>query len=626
MASIVDFKTMPEMFGKLAAHYEAANRTALRYKDKKTKEWHDISWSEYREKAQAIAGYLYNQGVRKGDRVAILSENRPEWVFVDWATQMLGGINVSLYTTLPPTEVAYILNDSGSKVFMVSTGIQLKKAEQIFDECNALQNVISITPSKTQAKYVTLWDDVLTQGKVAFEAHRTEIEALQNSITEEDISKLIYTSGTTGNPKGVMLTHKNFASNVHSCLQVIDLREKEHHLSFLPLSHSFETTAGYHAVLAAGGMISYAESVEAVSNNLLEVRPTIMISVPRLFERVYNVIAKSVEDGSPIKKQIFAWAVETGKKVAQLRNEGKKAGFLLKKQHNLAHKLVFAKLHDKLGGNVRFAVSGGAALPKSICEFFQAAGIDILEGYGLTETAPVVSFNPQSRPIPGTVGHVIPDVTIAIQDTEGKILGQLTGQDYPSSLTTEAGEILFKGPNIMKGYWNKPEATAEVLDSDGWLHSGDVGRFENGYLRITDRIKHMLVSKGGKNIYPGPIEEKFKTNPYFDQVHVVGEAREFLTALVVPNMENVLSFAKSAGFGEKPSELLDKKEILALYKSAFDEYSKQAASHEKIRDFRLIAEPFTVENGMMTPTMKLKRKIIETNFAELIETMYEGVV
>lgn len=628
MPSIVPFNTIPEMFGNLAEHYAASNRIALRFKDKKTKEWKEISWGEYRENARAVAAYLYSKGVRKGDRVAILSENRPEWVFMDWGTQMLGGINVSLYTTLPPAEVAYILNDSGAKVFLVSTGIQLKKAEQIFDECGALQEVISMTaPKKERAEYITLWDEVLEKGKVAWEKYGDEILAAQASLTEEDLSKLIYTSGTTGNPKGVMLTHKNLCSNIHACLQVIDLREQEHHLCFLPLSHSFETTGGYHAVLAAGGKISYAESVEAVSNNLLEVCPTVMISVPRLFERVYNVIAKSVEDGSPTKKQIFNWAVETGKKVARVKSVGKKPNFLLKAQYQLAHKLVFAKLHAKLGGNVRFAVSGGAALPKAICEFFQAAGVDIIEGYGLTETSPVVTINPQIRPVPGTVGHVIPGVTIAIQSNDGTILGQLRGEDYPSNLTTIEGEILFKGPNIMKGYWNKPEATAEVLDADGWLHSGDVGKFEDGYLRITDRIKHMLVSKGGKNIYPGPIEEKFKTNPYIEQIHVVGEAREYLTALVVPNMENLIGYAKSSELAyEKPSDLLEKKEILALYKSAFDAYSKTAASHEKIREFRLIPEPFTVENGMMTPTMKLKRKIIEANFVELIEKMYEGVV
>lgn len=628
MASVVSFKTIPEMFIRLCEYHAGKNHTALSYKSKKTKEWVAVSWEEYRENVQAFAAYLYHKGVRKGDRVAILSENRPEWTYADFGTQLLGGINVSLYTTLPAAEVAYILKDSGSKVFVVSTNIQLKKAEAIFGDCPELEEVVSMAAPKEAKPHISVWEAVMEQGKTLWPQYADEIMATMEGLEEEDISGLIYTSGTTGNPKGVMLTHQNFASNVHACLPRINLLPNEHHLSFLPLSHSFEQTAGYHALLAAGGRISYAESVEAVINNLSEVHPSILISVPRVFERAYNVIIKNVEEGSPTKKKIFYWALETGKKVAKARADGKSPNPFLAAQYKLATSLVFSKIHQRFGGNVRFAVSGGAALPAEIGAFFNAAGIPIIEGYGLTETAPVLNINPMNRPVYGTVGHVIPGVTVAIQRlSDNKIIGQVKGEDYPTNFSCEEGEIICKGPNIMKGYWRNEQATKECIDADGWFHTGDVGKFVEGYLKITDRIKHMLVSKGGKNIYPGPIEEKFKTNPLVDQLIVIGEAREYLTALVVPNMDNLILWAKAQTIAyDKPGDLLQHKETLAAYEKAFKEYAKSAASHEKIRDFRLIEEPFTVDNGMMTPTLKLKRKVIEKQYADLIEQMYAEVV
>ncbi|MBL7978339.1 MAG: long-chain fatty acid--CoA ligase [Bacteroidetes Order II. Incertae sedis bacterium] len=625
--AIVSFNSVPEMFFRLAEHYANAPQPALSFKNKQKKTWEDISWPELRANIEAVAAYLYHKGVRKGDRVAILSENRPEWTITDAATQLLGGINVSLYTTLPASEVAYILKDSGSKVFLVSTGIQLRKAEDVFEDCPELKEVISMTVPKKTIEYVSTWADVVAQGKTLWPQYSNEIMAIMQGLTPNDISALIYTSGTTGNPKGVMLTHENFCSQVEACLPKIEILEGDLHLSFLPLSHSFEQTAGYHALLAAGGRVAYAESVEAVINNLSEVHPTVLISVPRVFERAYNVIMKNVEEGSPTKKKIFAWALATGQKVADARGAGKKPNPILAAQYTLATKLVFSKIHQRFGGRVRFAISGGAALPAPIGNFFNAAGIPVIEGYGLTETAPVLSINPMNSPRYGTVGHVIPGVTVAIQRlSDNKIIGALTGEDYPSNLTTEEGEIICKGPNIMKGYWNNEKATSEVIDADGWFHTGDVGKFEDGYLRITDRIKHMLVSKGGKNIYPGPIEDRFKTNQLVDQIIVIGEAREFLTALVVPNMENLSAWAKNNGVSvAQPSSLITHKAVQDEFTKTFREYSKKAASHEKIRDFRFIEEPFSVENGMMTPTLKLKRKIIEQRYTDLIDQMYQDV-
>ncbi len=623
MPALVDFDTIPQLFNRVAEHYKGSSKAAVGYKDKKTKAWEDISWDDFYDQVHAFAGYLHQRGVRKGDRVAILSENRPEWAISDLATQLLGAVNVALYTTLPASQVGYILKDSGAKVLVVSVGLQLRKADAIQNDCPELEQIVSMAvPRKKHANTVT-WMSAMEQGAAHYVASKMEVDAIGNDVLPDDLSALIYTSGTTGNPKGVMMSHRNFVSNAKAAHKVIDLYEDDIHLSFLPLCHAFERTAGYTAMLAGGAKIVYAESIDAVSKNLPEVKPTLMISVPRLFERVYNVINKSVEEGSAIKKGIFHWAVETGNTVAEKRRAEKSPGPILRAQHNLAHKLVFSTLHEKLGGRVRFAVSGGAALPRQIGEFFEAAGITLIEGYGLSETAPVLSISPMEYPVYGTVGHVIPETTVAIQHLEnGKIIGQLRGEDYPSDLTTGAGEIIAKGPNVMSGYWNNSEATADVFDDEGWFHTGDVGRFENGHLKITDRIKNMIVSKGGKNIYPGPIEEQFMTNPLVDQIMVVGEGREFLTALVVPDLEALASQTQR----EEGKNLLTDTEALILYSELFQTYSKSTASHEKIRDFRLVAEPFSVENELLTPTMKLKRKAIEQAHARLVEEMYAGVV
>lgn len=629
MPALVDFETIPQLFSRIVAKFDGQQRAALGYKDRTSKDWVDISWEEFNRQVQAMAGYLHQRGVRFGDRVAILAENRPEWAITDLATQILGGVNVSLYTSLPASQVGYILKDSGAKVVITSASIQLRKAEEVFDDCPDLVEIITMSELRAEhPDHVRHWDDVMAEGATYGQANAATLAPIADTVTPDDLSALIYTSGTTGIPKGVMLTHHNFCTNVKAALELVPFGPDDHHLSFLPLCHSFERTAGYNAVLACGAKITYAESIDTVSKNLPEVSPTVMISVPRLFEKVYNIIAKSVEEGTATKQKIFQWSIATGKQMAAAKQDGGKPSFLLKQKYALAHKLVFSKLHEKLGGNLRFAVSGGAALPRSIGEFFQAAGITIIEGYGLTETSPVLAVNPMEKPRYGSVGHIIPGITVGIMRlSDDKIIGQLSGEKYPSSLTTEAGEIVARGPNIMKGYWNNDADTRASIDENGWYHTGDVGRFDNGYLLITDRIKHMIVSKGGKNIYPGPIEEQFITVPWIDQIMVAGEGREYLTALVVPDMDALIAYAKEHNIAiERPSQLLEHDDIRQLFKKEFRMYSRSAAAHEKIRDFRLIADPFSVESGTMTPTMKLKRRAIETQYEELIDEMYAAVV
>ena len=628
MPAQVEFDTIPQLFRRLCKRYRGRERPVLRYKER-GEGWHDITWEQFEDRAQALAGALHQHGVRKGDRVALLSENRPEWAITDLGTQLMGGVNVSIYTSLPPSKIAYILRDSGAKACVVSVPVQRKKIQEIADECPALETVIVMDAMPDDPpSYMTHWDEALAAGRDYWAEHEAELSAVADGITPDDPSALIYTSGTTGQPKGVKLTNRNFCSNVKAALQRFPIGEEDHHLSFLPLSHAFERTAGYTAMLAAGATISYAESVEAVSQNLKEVRPTIMISVPRMFEKVYNRVTNAVTEGGPVKQKLFEWAIRTGEKYAAAeQEEGNGPGPWLKAQRALAHRLVFSTLHEKLGGNIRFAVSGGAALPEEIGTFFQAAGVTIIEGYGLTETSPVIAVNPLDAPHYGTVGYVLPGVSVAIQslDTDERIV-EVNGNDYPTRPTTEEGEILVKGPNVMTEYWEDPAQTRSAFDPDGWYHTGDVGRFEEGYLKITDRIKHMIVSRGGKNIYPGPLEESFKTEAWIDQIVIIGEDRPFLSALVVPDFDSLRMRARDHGIDEasySDAELLAHEDVQEAFDEIFQSYNREAAAHEKIRNFRLLAEPFTVEDGTLTPTLKLRRSVITDRYADLIDKMYE---
>lgn len=623
MPTLVAFETLTDLYLNITKKYKNSSKTAFAFKPSAKSEYKSITWDTVQEDVTAVASYLIDQGIEKGDRVAILSENRYEWSIFDLAIQITGAVNVSLYTTLPPSQCEFILQDSEAKIFFVSTGIQLKKAIQVFDNCPDLKSVIAFDEPKVESymhnDFVKLFDTVCTDGLKAEQKHADELKERIHSVQPEDVATLIYTSGTTGKPKGAMLTHRNIVSNVKSAHDAITINEKDRCLSFLPLCHSFERTAGYYAMIAGGAEIYYAESVDTVAKNMTEVHPTIVVSVPRLFEKIYNLVNKSVKEGSGLQQKIFAWALDIGKRYWQ----GERG--LVSLQKNLADRLVFSKLKERTGGRIRFFVSGGAALPPDIGTFFMSAGLNILEGYGLTETSPVMCCNRYGEEVIGSVGKVINGVTVGIQRLEdSKIIAQLSGEHYPSDLTSEAGEILNRGPNTMKGYWKNEEATKEMIDKDGWLHTGDVGRFENGRLKITDRIKHMIVNAGGKNIYPGPIEDMFKTSPWIDQLVVVGEKRSFMGAIIVPDFEAVEKYAKHKSITYSTiEELLTHQSIHNLFSKEVRSFSKELASHEKIRDFRLVANEFTVETGELTPTLKVKRRIIEAKYGNLINDIFK---
>lgn len=623
MSQAVQFDTIAELFHNLHHKYSGKNKTVFAYKPGPNDPYIELDWDRFHKDVYNLAAYYIEKGVKPGDRVAILSENRYEWSVFDMALQIVGGINVSLYATLPPNQCAYILKDSGSKIFLVSTAIQLKKAVDIFDECKETTSVIAFDVPQNRSlidyNYVHMFDSVLDEGSKVLDKHMVEIKKRTKAIKPSDISTLIYTSGTTGEPKGVMLTHDNIVSNIVNALSMLDLNDQDRSLSFLPLCHSFERTGGYYGMLSVGAEIFYAESIDTVSKNLLEARPSVVISVPRLFEKIYNLVLKSVQEAGGSKQKVFNWATKVG-----LDYVKGKRGFT-SIQLAIADKLVFSKLRERFGGRVKLFISGGAALPADIGNFFAAAGMRIVEGYGLTETSPVMTINPGGKQRYGTVGHVIPGVTVAIQKVDNnKIIAELSGNQYPSNLSSAEGEILCKGPNVMQGYWGKKKETKEVIDNDGWFHTGDIGKFDQGYLMITDRLKHMIVNAGGKNIYPGPIEDMMKSSVWIDQVVALGEAQNFMAALIVPDLEVCKSWCRqnNVSFGSD-EDLINLNEIKDFVDKEMKVFNKKLASHEKIRQFRLISTPFTIDGGELTPTLKIKRRVIYDRYSDLIKEIYK---
>ncbi|MBP6670239.1 MAG: long-chain fatty acid--CoA ligase, partial [Gemmatimonadales bacterium] len=488
--------------------------------------WRDIGYAEVTDTVQCLAAGLRELGVVAGSNVAILSENRPEWAFVDFACLTARCADVPIYPTLPAGQISYILRDSGAVAVFVSSKAQLEKILSIRqpDVTPALRHIIAMDDDAT-GPGVMPFADLVARGRAALGKYpRWREEALEAS--PDDLATLIYTSGTTGDPKGVMLTHGNLTSNVVGGLQYLDLRTEDSCLSFLPLSHVFERMAGHYCMWQSGAVITYAQSVDTVSADLVEVRPTVVLSVPRLYEKIY---AKVVEGAaaSPLKKRIFDWCRAAGEAWAETVLAGQPVPFALGVKKALADKLVFSKLVARTGGRLRYFVSGGAPLSAEIAKFFFAAGLPIYEGYGLTETSPVISVNSRTHVKLGAVGRPIPGVEVTI---------------------AADGEILTRGPHVMKGYYNKPQATAEAIDTGGWFHTGDIGLIDgDGFLKITDRKKDIIVTAGGKNIAPQPIEGRVKTNKFIVNAVMIGDKRKFPILLVVPNLDALREWAASEG-------------------------------------------------------------------------------
>ncbi len=602
MAVAVQFSTIAEMFDRVTTKY--ANETRPMLMRKVDGQYTGITFSEYRRSVELFALGLAALGVRKGDRVSIISENRPEWIIADMALVCLGAVNVPLYPTLTPKQIEFIFNDAGVSLAIVSNTFQLNKVLKIRGQTPTLtRTVIMNEKDEVRDDNVLRVSHVYERGREYEKSHPTFFAESLKQPKPDDLLTIIYTSGTTGNPKGVMLTHANLVSNIISASSVIEFGDQDVLLSFLPLCHSFERMAGYYTAMACAATVAYAESVETVRDNLLEVRPTVVTTVPRLFERIQSRITKQLETAPPARRKIFHWAVEVGKEYARAKKAGNISP-MLKLKHGLADKLVYSKLRARTGGRIKYFVSGGAALPKQIGEFFEAVGIQIIEGYGLTETSPVLTANRLDDYKFGTVGRPIPGVEIKIADD---------------------GEILARGPNIMKSYYNNPEASREAIEADGWLHTGDVGMFDQeGHLMITDRKKHLFVTSGGKNIAPQPIENHFLESKFIDQFVLIGDGRMFLTALIVPEFEILKEYAGTHKISfTNEEDLVQHPDVKKLFQTEIDRIQKDLPGYERVRRFELLPRALTVENDEITPTLKVKRKVVEQKYSHLIEKMYQ---
>ena len=559
-----------------------------------------ISTEEFGRRVRNFALGLKTLGFNAGDKLIILSENRPEWTMTDVATLCLGGITVPIYTSLSPEQVKYIIINSDAKVVVCSNEELWKKIQIIKSELPLVSHFITFLADAPEG--VKAFDKVLELGKQKAQEEPELFEQMALTVKPSDVASIIYTSGTTGEPKGVILTHSNFISNVISVSSIIPISQKDTSLSFLPLSHSYERTVTF-AMLYNGCSIGYVESMETVAENMLEVRPTIMGAVPRLFEKIYAKVMDNVLTSSNVKRKIFFWALKTGKEFGFRHLENKPISGILRFKRNLAHKLVFSKIIEKTGGRIKFFVTGAAPLSKDIAEFFYAMGIVILEAYGLTETSPAATFNTFEDLKFGTVGKPIPGVDVKI---------------------VEDGEILIKGPNVMKGYYKKDEETKEVIRED-WFYSGDIGYLdEDGFLVITDRKKDIIVTSGGKNVAPQQIENLLKINPYITMAVAIGDRRRFMSALIVPEFEKLEEYAKLNDITyTNRSELVKNEKIVDFMLSEVNKNLKDLAAYEKVKKIALLERDFEIAKGEITPTLKVKRNIIQEKFADLIESLYE---
>ncbi len=538
----------------------------------------------------SLALGLEKLGVKKGDRVALISGNRPEWHVVDFALHHLGAVNVPIYTTLLAPQIAHIMKDSGAKVCIAENPELLAKVLEAKGSCPDLAHVVLMEGQPPQG--VRSWSDVCAP--VSEEKAPEILESMVPRVSPQDLATIIYTSGTTGEPKGAMLTHDNFVFNAVSSASVQDWPpHSEVALSFLPLSHVLERLVDY-ILFYKGATIAYCGILEA-GEALRRIRPHLFTAVPRFYEKVYDRIMAEGAHGSPLKQKIFQAAIEEALRAFRTGKKGLK--------YRLFDALVYKRIRNAFGGRLRFSISGGAPLPVYVGEFLHAVGIYVLEGYGLTETSPVITVNTTRKAKLGTVGPPIPGVEVKI---------------------AADGEILTRGRHVMKGYWNKPEATREAIDPEGWFHTGDIGELdEEGYLRITDRKKDILVTAGGKNIAPQPIENQLKTSKFVENAVLFGDRKPYVVALIVPNFEELTHWAQAKGIPTDNREaLINHPAVLELYQGIVDQVNSGLARFETIKKFRLLPEPFTMDGGELTPTLKVKRRVILQRYGHLVDAMY----
>ena len=563
-------------------------------------EWRSLTFGEVARRVRELALGLHAQGIRAGDRVAIWSETRPEWNLADLAVLAIGAVDVPIYATQTRSQVEYILADSAARAIFVSPAF----AEQTLSLKPRLPDLEFVIALAEVSEGVVGAEELVDKGRALYGERPDLYESLWRAADPEDLATILYTSGSTGDPKGVMLSHKNLTANVLNSAQWLKLgRQHELALTYLPFTHIFERAVWY-LYAHIGATVAYAESIEAVAKNLGEIRPTAMTSVPRMFEKIYaRIIERGLSAGFP-KRQIFLWSLDVGRRWAEKKNRGESPGFLLGLQHKVADALVFKKWREAVGGNVRLFISGGAPLAPEIAYLFFAAGLPILQGYGLTETSPTVSCNTEARNRIGTVGPVLDGVNVRI---------------------AEDGEIHVKGDTVMKGYYNRPAENEEAFSDDGWFRTGDIGHIDpDGFLVITDRKKDLIKTSGGKYIAPQRLESLIKSSRFVSQVVVVGNSRKFASALIVPNIELLRGYAElKAIHYSDDNDLLKNPRVIDLINRQVDKYTADLAKFEKVKKVALLPRELTTESGELTPTLKPRRSVIEKKFAEVIDRMYD---
>lgn len=620
----INFKSLHYFLRHTANYINKPGDTYLQVKKKDRYE--DITYAQVFDQLNAISAYLYNIGLRKGDKAALLIENCPEYICFDQGLMQLGIINVSIYPTSSEADIEYIINDSQSKVIFVGTPFLLKRLKKVKDNCPSLQTII--TAFDTEGENIISYHKVIEEGRALYNNIQNLIEQELEKVTYDDLSCLLYTSGTTGKPKGAMLTHNNFMSNIVMADSLLPIVTKEFtFLSFLPLCHVYERTCTYYLSTYKGFKVAFAQSLEALTTNIQEVQPRAILTVPRLLERIEERVRKSATSSGGLKLKIFNWALKAGEKRRINKEHGKGNSLFLNLQLALAEKLVYSKIKARLGGKMTVMVSGGGALPQHVGEFFANLDILVIEGYGLTETSPFVCANEINRQVWGTVGRIGQGNEVAIQNVDTKEI--ITIQNYESfkpDFESAEGEILVRGLNVMKGYWNLPEETAKAIDANGWLHTGDVGKFEKGYLKITDRIKNIIVNSFGKNVYPTPIENVYLKSSRIEQIFLIGDRQEYLTALIVPSREELKEkFNLKEEFFKKEDDFIRDKEIIDWIDEDMKHLETALGKFERVKNYSLKRRLFTLEDGEMTPTQKIKRKVVETKYADEIKSIYSSV-
>jgi long-chain acyl-CoA synthetase len=581
---------------------EYGDKTLVLWKNKGN--WEEISWNKLNEMVRDLGVFLINKGIQPGDKVCLFSPNRYEWWVADLAIISIGAVNVPIYATNSAEESRYIIENSDAKMCFVGTKDHMDKILQVKPKLPNLGEIVLFDEVDKLPAGVIALKDAYKEGKAA--KNKDEFDKRLAPINIEDVATIIYTSGTTGNPKGVMLTHKNFVSNVNQANAVDpDFLAGDHtFLSFLPLAHSLERTVGYYAPIFLGKKVAFAESTEKLLENLNEIRPTFLVSVPRIYEKVHSGITSKVATAPPIKKALFNWAMGIAREnLPYVCTDKPRTGWFAFK-FNLANKLIFSKLRAALGlDRLVAAISGGGPLSVSDAEFFLGMGIKVLEGFGLTETTPITNANKPKLIKPGTVGPAVKDTIVKI---------------------SEDGEVLIKGPQVMKGYYKNDAATKEAFTADGFFRTGDIGEIDkDGYLKITGRIKDLIVTSGGKNISPQNIENTLVTSKFIEQVAVIGDNRKYLSALIVPSFAALEAWAQQnniAFTGRK--DLISKPEVKKLFEQEIEELMKDYARVEQIRKFTLLETEWSQDTGEMTPTMKVKRKVINQKYGPIIEAMY----